>query len=1034
MAFNHNGKIRGVPPHHSSFAYDNSWHSYKMSTKGLSGEENSALYFKGINNYCEIPNDRTFLHPGLNFKIENDYTWSFWFKVVNPDNAYNNYGLMSLGKSEVPNGAGLYIYISYNFDLGSRQLAVGYDNRWIDEQRSTPDFSKSYYVSLFYDDTITVPNDIWCFMALTYNSTNKDMKIYFGQESDSLNSYGPVPAVDLLSSEIDKTPHNTVDYYSSGFESLGYLTLGGEQYANDFFNGRMYNFCIFDKVLDQSEIDFLYNDGNGTNLIPPSSDSRCLLHCVLDDSSSVSNVVNNAKGIGDFGHGSYRVLSEDTFTSSLSVYPESIGTNNNIRCLSFLGDLGEEHRVVFKDHYPLINGSTDTSEQKNIVSFQSSSPRSYSFWFYPKVENVSGTDYVTLICDRGYALSDMGNGWSLTANFSKTSNADLSTFPYFGNVNFKFEVGCNNDVFYHEIDINDNNAILFYDWNHCVISFNGNQGFSVYINNYSIMSETLSFSSFSDSLGNLRIGGDYFYEYDRKCFVGKIDDFRIYDKYLTSNEINLLYTNYGNMNNPSSSLYDNPSVDIDWIEIDSYSDFIKIGNDSNYPLDGYYKQTSDITFPDNSIFTGVGDQPYMDSYSRMEDRHPSRIFTGVYDGQNFKINNFNIISTNFSDFNDYFNVDNRGIGLFKVIGEQGVIKNVVMSEPKCYSSGDIEGASANGLNYMGFISGINYGIISNCIIDSNSNSNSKIYVYYPGGSNVSAYKVGTLVGANEEGGVIENCHSNILFDCDNLPPYHGVYFNTCGGLVGYNEGHIMRSSYDGGFLNSLEVNNIERFGGICGETNDPCCIEECFANIDISVTFIDNNIEEVGGLVGRLGSDSICKNCFSNLVIKPLSDNLGAYYIGGLIGQIGSGSIIQNCYSQYDIDITSSATRRDIAGFTGYLGNNSKIINCFSIGLLSLSGLGTITDIGNYIGDSDYYYTTPLRNCYAVDVGYDNLDGDVFDITHTTESNFYDKTNEPFIDTECGTTYFNCVDWDFDNVWIEQTNDFPILRNIQNVS
>jgi hypothetical protein len=53
-------------------------------------------------------------------------------------------------------------------------------------------------------------------------------------------------------------------YTQSDFLTIGTEDIGG---PDDYFSGDMDNFCIFDKTLTQEEIDFLYNNGNGTEAL-----------------------------------------------------------------------------------------------------------------------------------------------------------------------------------------------------------------------------------------------------------------------------------------------------------------------------------------------------------------------------------------------------------------------------------------------------------------------------------------------------------------------------------------------------------------------------------------------------------------------------------------------------------------------------------------------------------------------------------------------------------------------------------------------
>ncbi len=197
------------------------------------------------------------------------------------------------------------------------------------------------------------------------------------------------------------------------------------------------------------------------------------------------------------------------------------------------------------------------------------------------------------------------------------------------------------------------------------------------------------------------------------------------------------------------------------IQIDDEQDLAKIGNDNSYPLDGEYILTTDITMTENFHPIGKEGNP----------------FTGTFDGDGHVIYDLTMEE------------EGDNIGLFGVVSEGGVIKNIgvengsVISEglkvgglvgwaaeatiENSYFVGDVSGDVAVGgvVGYSGQIGAFNTAsTIKNC------------------------YQVGTVKGNNVVGGIegvaassgfsfskMENCYHVGEIICAEA---------LCGGLIG----------------------------------------------------------------------------------------------------------------------------------------------------------------------------------------------------------------------------------------------------------
>ena len=127
-------------------------------------------------------------------------------------------------------------------------------------------------------------------------------------------------------------------------------------------------------------------------------------------------------------------------------------------------------------------------------------------------------------------------------------------------------------------------------------------------------------------------------------------------------------------------------------------------------------------------------------------------------------------------------------------------------------------------------------------------------------------------------------------------------------------------------------------------------------------------------------------------------------YSGGLIG--AANIIVKNCYASGKV-----TTDGDVGG--GLIGENDyKTSDSFAVGEVIR---GTR---GSFAGYTFPWVGGSLTNVYAYDRGINCVgSGSGSGCTKKTPiSYFYNKTNEPM------------ASWDFDNIWHERTDNFPILK------
>jgi hypothetical protein len=330
-----------------------------------------------------------------------------------------------------------------------------------------------------------------------------------------------------------------------------------------------------------------------------------------------------------------------------------------------------------------------------------------------------------------------------------------------------------------------------------------------------------------------------------------------------------------------------------------------------------------------------------------------------------------------------------------------------------YASGNVTGAYDEDGRIGGFV-GTNpgYGVIEDCNAYGNVTGPFAIGGFSGGNGEDSTIRnsiatgdvngfdsVGGFSGRN--GGTIEDSYSTGevkgIYDEDE-------YYDTTkiGGFVGRSTGDISRSYSTG---NVSAIIDSDKVGGFIGE--NPGDIEESFSTGDV------NAYEQVGGFSGVNGGE--------NTNVYSTGNVYGCYEVGGFSGRLGgliingyaTGNVTSNC---------EDSDPSDFAGFVGYLGGNNyyEIYSSYSTGQVIFENDYSGT-VGGLIGSNNgYIYNSGWLIQYGLNaIGSDHAN---VDYEEENESAFFSAIHEVY--TEGDYT------WDFENVWLEQENDYPILRNV----
>ncbi|SHJ40722.1 Por secretion system C-terminal sorting domain-containing protein [Tangfeifania diversioriginum] len=540
----------------------------------------------------------------------------------------------------------------------------------------------------------------------------------------------------------------------------------------------------------------------------------------------------------------------------------------------------------------------------------SSNELTMEVWIYP--ESVSGQRFILT-----FHQNDYGNR------------------ILFGVKDGKLHLSYNNGV---DNSVSGSSTIPLHEWSHISVSIDfGSEIANVYLNGQFDFQYNVSVKPDAD--GRFSIGQDFDDARITDCFIGKMDEIRIWNAVRTQQQI---------QDNMSSDLVGTGSELVAWYKMSDGSG-TSLTNDAgtsyagtfmggvswttNYPAPGTgdgsvgspfeiatledllwlsgtnnewdknYIQTANIDASSTTaLFGGKGLSPI----GNYDDK-----FTGSYDGQEYNIDQLYTSGTRFQGLFGYLDnasVKNLGLTNVDISGSEVYVgalagRTYKSTIDNCHSTGSVRGQN----NYIGGLVGENFeSTISNCYSTCDVNGETASYV-------------GGLVGHCSSSGITKVANSYIL-NCYSKGTVKGGTYST-GGLVGNAFLSIIQNSYS-----TSNVGGERHVGGLVG-----LCQSSTIQN-SYSVGTASGTGYNTGGLVGQLHGyttfgETYIDNCFSASLVT------GSSWVGGLIGhdQFPDYSNVNNSF--WDMETSGM---ENSAGGSGAIGKTTH----------EMKTLGTFTDAG----------------------------------------------------------------------------------------
>ena len=297
-------------------------------------------------------------------------------------------------------------------------------------------------------------------------------------------------------------------------------------------------------------------------------------------------------------------------------------------------------------------------------------------------------------------------------------------------------------------------------------------------------------------------------------------------------------------------------------ELKTFRDDVNSGNS----YEGKYVYlTSNITLDINEEWEPIG--LYPNNTTGPDDEINNRYFKGIFDGNNYEINNL------------YINNSNKGQGLFGLT-KNATIKNIVLGTKNSINGG----ADTAGIVAYCYCSKI-YNCENKSAIIGNGN--------YTGG----------IVGFAYKNSIIENCNNkgNISNDA-----YYSV-----GGIVGYQQSDCRIINC----INSGIITGYNHVGGINGSSSDSSISKSA----NVGDVIAKNNI--AGGIIGISSHYFSLESCYNMGNIKSIS------WASGILAyqQSNPNTVIRNCYTVGNIEADYNA----VAICGAQTGITLNISNCY---------------------------------------------------------------------------------------------------------
>ena len=574
-----------------------------------------------------------------------------------------------------------YIFAAYG---------TGGVNRWYVTRTGSNQISLTAG-STYTSSGVFLSNGVWSMITITLDNVNNKILMYQNG------------AVKLNTS------------YTDDFNNGNLWTIGWAQTAGNYDNAQFDEFAVYNKILNSSEIAGLYNSGTGYNPylytppIAPLSITTNLTNGEYFNSDDISIEVNTSITSDAMFYylNNTNYIIEDGLVAYYNFDGDYLDATAN-------GNDGTNSGTVLNqaELTGTITGATFTSSSK-VGKYAMSFDGIGDYISTPNVNSLDITDEITLSAWINFNDTPSNQYNSIISKY--WSGYELYTRNYGEGIQMLLSGTTGNCYTTTGSGLTDEN------WHHVLSKFNGNYG-EIWIDNTLELNCSIS-GTIDTNTRALYIGSRETNNY----FNGSLDDVRIYDRALTTQEISDIYTsndlaNDVRQSNANRFNFEEGSgtttagqpiipLDVQQVEFDGINDYVETSNllDANTNTISFwyylneYEQNNGFIGNDRAVDRGFVFYMYSDKY-RLQLRKPDdsgwyydgtfgsiktntwTYITMVQDGTNLLVyeNNNNILNTTGTTSTIKVNGENFYLGRSYYDDTQQRFLNGSMDEVRIY--------------------------------------------------------------------------------------------------------------------------------------------------------------------------------------------------------------------------------------------------------------------------------------------------------------------------------------------------------------
>ena len=297
--------------------------------------------------------------------------------------------------------------------------------------------------------------------------------------------------------------------------------------------------------------------------------------------------------------------------------------------------------------------------------------------------------------------------------------------------------------------------------------------------------------------------------------------------------------------------------------------YFKLGNDITYSYDGLGPTESNYT-----SIVAVGNDP-------QDPLNPIyKVFNGIFDGDGKYISGIRI----YSDSDNQFDL---GQGIFKVVGPDGVIRNLTVDDTKVTAAAGVAGIVS---------------IAAGCLIE-----------------NCTSYADLLILTNNQRcgmsGGIVAATESARISDCTSYSTItvgdDAIACQYIGGIVGMNMGDVDNCYSYGTITMGDDAYYSGGFGGIAG-MSDNGVISNCVSSVAITVGDNPDECSNFGGIIGYFYEGNVSDNIAIGATVPDL----------GIAGAVAG--FVNNEYTILENNYYSNCT---VGANTDNIGHNGSDVD-----------------------------------------------------------------------------------------------------------